>query len=130
MAESEPCLLTAITDLYLDVKVRNSQEADSLSDEQVMEERERLLDTDPFTVLDYIKSSFDILMSMKVAETRTRIPASDQEDLEKMLQKLEGDVRQHIRVEQQLKLHIESIQEKQEEDEKSEGAEETKTESQ
>lgn len=35
-----------------------------------------------------------------------------------MLQKLEADVRQHIRVEQQLKLHIESIQEKMEEDEK------------
>lgn len=35
-----------------------------------------------------------------------------------MLQKLEGDVRQHIRIEQQLKLHIESIQEKMEEDEK------------
>jgi len=28
---------------------------------------------------------------------------------EKQLQKLEADVRQHIRVEQQLKLHIESI---------------------
>jgi hypothetical protein len=35
-----------------------------------------------------------------------------------MLQKLEADVRQHIRIEQQLKLHIESIQEKLEEDEK------------
>jgi FtsZ-binding cell division protein ZapB len=35
-----------------------------------------------------------------------------------MLQKLEADVRQHIRIEQQLKLHIESIQEKMEEDEK------------
>lgn len=28
-----------------------------------------------------------------------------------MLQKFEADVRQHIRIEQQLKLHIESIQE-------------------
>ena len=35
-----------------------------------------------------------------------------------MLQKLEADVRQHIRIEQQLKLHIESIQEKIDEDEK------------
>lgn len=35
-----------------------------------------------------------------------------------MLQKLEADVRQHIRIEQQLKLHIESIQEKLEEDDK------------
>jgi hypothetical protein len=31
------------------------------------------------------------------------------EGYEQMLIKLEGDVRQHIRVEQQLKLHIEQI---------------------
>ncbi|CAI2374101.1 unnamed protein product [Moneuplotes crassus] len=35
-----------------------------------------------------------------------------------MVQKLEADVRQHIRVEQQLKLHIENIQEKSDEDAK------------
>ena len=32
-----------------------------------------------------------------------------------MLQKLEGEVRNHIRVEQQLKLHIESVHQKIEE---------------
>jgi hypothetical protein len=31
-------------------------------------------------------------------------------DYEKIIQKLESDIRSHIRVEQQLKLHIESIQ--------------------
>lgn len=31
------------------------------------------------------------------------------EEYEKVIQKLEGDVRGHIRVEQQLKLHIESV---------------------
>lgn len=36
-------------------------------------------------------------------------------DYEQMIQKLEGDVRNHIRIEQQLKLHIESIQNKLEE---------------
>ncbi len=36
-----------------------------------------------------------------------------------MIQKLEGDVRNHIRIEQQLKLHIESIQNKLEEIERS-----------
>ena len=56
-------------------------------------------------------------MNLKVDETR-KTEASQDEDLERMLQKLEGDVRQHIRVEQQLKLHIESVQEKLEEEEK------------
>jgi len=31
-------------------------------------------------------------------------------DYEKIIQKLEGDIRNHIRIEQQLKLHIESVQ--------------------
>ena len=31
-------------------------------------------------------------------------------EYEKMLQKLEGDVRMHIRIEQQLKLHIDNIE--------------------
>ena len=35
-----------------------------------------------------------------------------------MIQKLEGDVRNHIRVEQQLKLHVESLTFKSEEAEK------------
>lgn len=44
---------------------------------------------------------------------------AQQQDLineyEQMIQKLEGDIRNHIRIEQQLKLHIESIQNKLEE---------------
>jgi hypothetical protein len=38
-----------------------------------------------------------------------------------MVQKLEGDVRNHIRIEQQLKLHIETISNKLEEFEKNKG---------
>ena len=32
------------------------------------EERERLRETDPFTILDYIKTSIEILMNMKMEE--------------------------------------------------------------
>jgi len=32
------------------------------------QEREKLRDTDPFTVLEYIKSSIEILMNMKMEE--------------------------------------------------------------
>jgi len=34
------------------------------------QEREKLRDTDPFTVLEYIKSSIEILMNMKMEETK------------------------------------------------------------
>lgn len=109
---AEQNLHQAIIELYLSVKVRNHHESDSLTESKVGEERSNLSEVDSFTILDYIRNSFDILMSMKVDETRKSTRHSDKSennDLEKMLQKLEGDVRQHIRVEQQLKLHIESI---------------------
>lgn len=32
------------------------------------QEREKLRDTDPFTILEYIKSSIEILMNMKMEE--------------------------------------------------------------
>ena len=35
-----------------------------------------------------------------------------------MLQKLEGDIRQHIRLEQQMRLHIENLQQKTEDQDK------------
>ena len=41
-------------------------------------------------------------------------------EYEEMIQKLEGDVRKHIRTQNQLKLHIESLQQKQETAEKKE----------
>lgn len=41
-----------------------------------------------------------------------------QKDYEQMLQSLEEEARNHIRIEQQLKLHIDSLQEKLEEKEK------------
>ncbi len=44
-------------------------------------------------------------------ESSNRV-ADPQKDYEQMLQKLEAETRNHIRVEQQLKLHIESIQSK------------------
>ena len=50
--------------------------------------------------------------------TESQFCTEQNNEYEQMIQKLEGDVRQHIRIEQQLKLHIESIQEKLEEDEK------------
>jgi len=34
------------------------------------QEREKLRDTDPFTVLEYIKSSIEILMNMKMDEQK------------------------------------------------------------
>ena len=55
----------AIIDLYLQVKVRSSDEIDRFGQDQFKKERERLLKFDSLTILDYIKTSIEILMQIK-----------------------------------------------------------------
>ena len=55
----------AIIDLYLQVKVRSNDEIDRFGQDQLKKERERLLKFDSLTVLDYIKTSIEILMQIK-----------------------------------------------------------------
>ena len=52
------------------------------------------------------------------ASSRGEFPTEAPKGYEQMLQKLEEEVRGHIRVEQQLKLHIDNLQSKMEDDEK------------
>jgi hypothetical protein len=68
-------------------------------------ERENLKKTNPITIMEYIKSSIDILIDLKVEErmeNTKRQTFGDSEDrineYEPLLKKLEGDIRQHIRV--------------------------------
>jgi hypothetical protein len=109
----------------------------------------KLREIDPRTILDYIKSSIEILMNLKSEEQDNKLKKNkdtknnrqkygfDQDSSEVMsvtsqslcstlekfkdgppkeyeeaIQKLEGDVRMHIRVEQQMRLHIENLQQK------------------
>ena len=99
-----------------------------LTEEKKHSERERLLNLDPFLLLEYIQSSIEILMDLnaeeKEGEEHKKRPekkidlglteeASEEpmpKGFEQMLQKLESEVRNHIRVEQQLKLQLESQQ--------------------
>jgi len=87
----------AIVDLYLSVKVRQNEDSLALSDDQIDEERSNLRSTNSFTVLEYIRNSFDILMSLKPQSNKhIKRSSKDTEDLESMVQKYENDIRQHI----------------------------------
>ena len=58
--------------------------------------------------VDLVSDSLSSLTSLKQADPKMTEKLDKQaEGYEQMLIKLEADVRQHIRVEQQLKLHIE-----------------------
>lgn len=102
---------------------------------------------DPYVIIEYIKSSVDIILNLKFEEIEKRLLDKNQnsklgskkslltgsyskkkEDTERsmsshggdigscpqvyeeLIQQLEGDIRKHIRIEQQLKLHIESME--------------------
>ena len=73
----------AIIDLYLQVKIRSNEEVsnhltlevtckqiDNFNEGQFSKERERLLKFDSLTVLDYIRTSIEILMQMKLDEEK------------------------------------------------------------
>ena len=114
-------LKEAIVDLYLNVKVRSQEEISKFNERKYESEKSVLLDKDPLLILEYIKSSIEIIMNIKAEDA---CPASSQgeitpreppKDYELIIQKLEAEVRSHIRVEQQLKLHIEGLQSKYEE---------------
>lgn len=73
-------LKDAIIDLYLNVKIRNSDDViifklyciflqiDNYNEDQLKDERDQLKDTDPFVIIEYIKSSIEILLSLKLEE--------------------------------------------------------------
>ena len=102
-------------------------------DDQLTRERDRLEKQDSLTVIDYIRSSIEILLHMNQADAegskegnRHQFKNLDDaapsdfsstfqsidfppKEYEAQLQAYEAEVRNHIKVEQQLKLHIEVL---------------------
>jgi hypothetical protein len=56
--------------------------------------------------------------NLKESQSSSRFSTEPPQDYEEVIQKLEGDIRKHIRIEQQMKLHSESLQQKIEDKEK------------
>lgn len=86
----------AIIDLYLQVKIRSNEEVsgfsfhilqiDNFNEDQFNKERDRLLKFDSLTVLDYIRTSIEILMQMKLEEEKLAAqqnPSSHRKGLKK-----------------------------------------------
>lgn len=71
MSDHNKIIHESIIDLYLQVKIRSNDQIDKFGQEQYNLERERLLKFGSLTVLDYIKTSIEILMQMKLDEDKT-----------------------------------------------------------
>lgn len=136
----------ALIELYLNVKVRSNDEITHYDNKIFEQEKDKLRCTDPHTIIEYIRSSVEILMNLKQEEfdaekkkkkskRKAKLKADDDCDImsvtsqslwstlekfkegppqeyEEAIIKLEGDIRMHIRVEQQMRLHIENLQQK------------------
>ena len=71
-------------------------------------------------LVEYIKNSLDILVSIKLGEELEKYKFSKNDDItpnsardyEKLLQKLEQNIREHIGIEHQLKIQCEKFVEK------------------
>lgn len=66
---TDPKLMEALIDLYLSVKIRSNEEIDNFGEDQLSKERSKLRNVEPYTILDYIKTSIEILMNMKIEES-------------------------------------------------------------
>ena len=86
------------------------------------EDKPKLLKLSSFVVLDYIRSIVEILISKQCDQSISK-HANSQDNLnsaveyENMIQKLEEECRNHVGIEQQLKLSIDNMQEKLDESE-------------
>jgi len=98
---SVPRLINALIDLYLYVKVRSKGDIENFSKDKFEEEKKGLQGTDPLIIINYIKSSVEILLSLKDEENRVKYKeqlSNREETYEEQLQKLEAETRSHIRV--------------------------------
>jgi len=104
-----------LIDLYLCVKVRKSEEIEKLTSENVNSERKNLKNLPLTDIINYIQNSIDVLVDLRANEKYEKKIESDEskdkyvnyEDptdanglklYEGMLIKVEGDLRNHIRV--------------------------------
>jgi hypothetical protein len=137
----------SLIELYLNVKVRSNDEITKYDHDMFDQEKDKLRQIEPSTIIEYIRSSVEILMNLKQEEfeankkgrkkakskpqkliddscellsmtsqslcsTLEKFKDGPPQEYEEAIQKLEGDVRMHIRVEQQMRLHIENLQQK------------------
>lgn len=65
---SYTALKEGVLELYLSVKIRSDEEIDNYNEEFFKDEKRQLRSVDGFTLIDYIKSSIEVLMNMKVEE--------------------------------------------------------------
>ena len=71
-------LRMAILELYLSVKIRSDEEIDGYGKDLFEKEKREMTDVDGYTLVDLVKGSIEMLMNMRIEESR---PPEDSFDL-------------------------------------------------
>ena len=112
--------------LYLGIKLRKESDVNifiiiriqalSLTEEEYINEINELKDISLLDIVEYVKNSIDVIVSLKVEEKIDEYKSNKNEnaasDYEELLQKEEATIRQHISYEHQIKLEYEKLLEK------------------
>ena len=104
-----------LINLYLNIKIRTQEEVNSLTEENLLSEAENIMNLPLLDVIEYVKSTIDIIVSIKVDTKIKEYKDSLNEDnnaateYETLLQKLESSLRQHIAYEHQIKIEYEKL---------------------
>lgn len=61
-------LKEAIVELYLAIKIRSTEELDQITDKVLEEEKQKLEQVSGFQVLEYVRTSIEIIMNLKIED--------------------------------------------------------------
>lgn len=113
--------------LYLGIKLRKESDVNktmiiikiqvlSLTEKECINELNELKDISLLDIVQYIKNSIDVIVTLKIEEKKNEYKSKKNEnaatDYETLLQKEEAAIRQHISYEHQIKIEYEKLLEK------------------
>ena len=119
-------LKQAIIDLYQIVKIRKQSDTQNIDNLFLEQEKLSLSSISPIVLIDYIKIHLTLLIDIKVSEKLSQLKTNPLEfvsfygtdipcnQYEKLLRRYESDIRNYIKIENMLKIHIDELNYKQE----------------
>ena len=111
----------AIIDLYQNVKIRKQSETISIDDFYLNKEKISLENVSPLTLISYIKNHIELLIDVKVTEKLSLMNTDPSllfseygsditpTNYENLLRRYESDIRNYIKIENMLKIHIDEL---------------------
>ena len=111
----------AIIDLYQNVKIRKQSETISIDDSYLKKEKLYLENVSPLTLISYIKNHIELLIDVKVTEKLSLMNTDPSllfseygsditpTNYENLLRRYESDIRNYIKIENMLKIHIDEL---------------------